>query len=168
MTEMAAMAPRVRLGRNANLVERIYVYRRGDALEIDTITFYRIARHRVLLEEVELITLHSQRHWRLLVLLGLLGLLIGSVAAAIWTSGPAAVAGALVLPLLGGIALGLALPNWVVTVQSRRTRARMAYGLREGKARAVVAEIARAVTDLQRRLSTDRPAPPASPFAPPP
>ncbi|MEP7010660.1 MAG: hypothetical protein ABJC13_10085 [Acidobacteriota bacterium] len=158
------------LARDASLVERIRVYRRGEALEVDTSSFYRITRHRVLFEEVVLATLHRGRNYRSVVAFGLLGLLLGSVGAAVssWTGGTIALG--IVAPTIVFTVLGFLLPDWVISIQSRRTWTRMRFGPRHGKARRVFDELVAAIRQTQNRLAADRPtvSAPRSPFAPPP
>ncbi|HXU29149.1 MAG TPA: hypothetical protein VN851_01115 [Thermoanaerobaculia bacterium] len=158
------------LARDASLVERIRVYRRGEALEVDTSSFYRITRHRVLFEEVELATLHRGRNYRLVVAFGLLGLLLGSFGAGISGANGGAVAFGIVAPTIVFTILGFLLPDWVISIQSRRTWTRMRFGPRHGKARRVFDELVAAIRHTQGRIAADRPAPsvPRSPFAPPP
>ncbi len=158
------------LARDAGLAERIRVYRRGDSLEIDTSSFYRITRHRVLFEEVVLATLHRGRSWRSVLALALVGLFFGAMASvatesdggetALWIFGP---------PLVFSIA-GYLLPDWVLSIQSRRTWTRMRFGARRAKARRVYDELVAAIRETQERLAAERPAATAirSPFAPPP
>ncbi len=158
------------LARDAGLAERIRVYRRGESLEIDTSSFYRITRHRVLFEEVVLATLHRGRSWRSVLGLALVGLCLGSVVSvlaesnggetALWIFGP---------PLLFSI-IGYLIPDWVLSIQSRRTWTRMRFGARRAKARRVFDELVAAIRETQGRLAAERPAAPVarSPFAPPP
>ncbi len=158
------------LARDASIAERIRVYRRGETLEIDTSSFYRITRHRVLFEEVVLATLHRGRSWRSVLALALLGLFFGAMASvaaesdggatALWIFGP---------PLVFSI-VGYLLPDWVLSIQSRRTWTRMRFGARRARARRVYDELVAAIRETQERLAAERPAAPVarSPFAPPP
>lgn len=158
------------LGRDSSLVERIRVFRRGDALEVDTSSFYRIVRHRVLFEEVELATIHRGRGYRLVFLFALLGLLVGIVGAAGSGASGGAIAAWIFLLPLAGAAAGFLLPDWVISIQSRRTWTRMRFGFLYGRARRVFDELVAAVRETQSRLAAERPAAqvPRSPFAPPP
>lgn len=159
------------LGRDANLAERIRVFRRGESLEVDTSSFYRITRHRVLFEEVALATMHRGRSYRIVLLLALLGLFLGIVGGiAASGSGGGAVAYWIVFPPVAFAVVGFMLPDWVVSIQSRRTWTRIRFGAAHGRARRVFDELVVAIRDTQSRLAAERPAPsePRSPFAPPP
>ena len=157
------------LGRDANLVERIRVFRRGESLEVDTSSFYRIVRHRVLFEEVELATIHRGRSYRLVFLFALLGVLTSIGGAIATEASGGAVASWFFLCTLGGAAAGFLLPDWVVSIQSRRTWTRMRFAFFHGRARRVFDELVAAVRETQRRLAAERPPSPVhrSPFAPP-
>lgn len=158
------------LARDASLVERIRVYRRGEALEVDTSSFYRITRHRVLFEEVELATLHRGRNYRMVVAVSLLGLLLGSVGSAVSGSSGGSLAFGIVAPTIVATILGFLVPDWVISIQSRRTWTRMRFGPLHGKAKRVFDELVAAIRTTQNRIAAERPAPsaPRSPFAPPP
>ena len=158
------------LARDASLVERIRVYRRGEALEVDTSSFYRITRHRVLFEEVELATLHRGRNYRAVLALGLLGLLAGSIFAAFSTGSAGTIAFGIMASTVVATVLGYLLPDWVISIQSRRTWTRMRFGPRHGKAQRVFDQLIAAIRTTQNRIAADRPAAsaPRSPFAPPP
>lgn len=158
------------LARDASLVERIRVYRRGEALEVDTSSFYRITRHRVLFEEVELATLHRGRNYRMVVAVGLLGLLLGSVGSAFSGSSGGSLAFGIFAPTIVATILGFLLPDWVISIQSRRTWTRMRFGPQRSKAKRVFDELVAAIRATQNRIAAERPAPsaPRSPFAPPP
>ncbi|HEV7672508.1 MAG TPA: hypothetical protein VGS22_28655 [Thermoanaerobaculia bacterium] len=159
------------LARDASLVERIRVYRRGEALEVDTSSFYRITRHRVLFEEVELATIHQGRSYRTVLLLGLFGLFIGAIAGAgVSNSSGGMIALWIVAPTVAFALVGFVIPDWVVSIQSRRTWTRMRFGAVHGKARRVFDELVAAIRETQSRLAAERPTASAirSPFAPPP
>jgi hypothetical protein len=159
------------LARDASLVERIRVYRRGEALEVDTSSFFRIVRHRVLFEEVELATIHRGRSWRSVLSLGFWGLFIGAMAGAgAADSGGGAIAFWIVMPATVFALVGFVIPDWVVSIQSRRTWTRMRFGAAHGRARRVFDELVAAIRETQGRLAAERPAAstPRSPFAPPP
>lgn len=158
------------LGRDASLVERIRVYRRGETLEVDTSTFYRITRHRVLFEEVELATIHRGRSYLRMFLLAFLGLSVGIFGAVVSDSDGGGFAFWILLSMTGGAAAGFLLPDWVISIQSRRTWTRMRLGVSHTTARRIFDELVAAIRETQTRLAAERPAPraPRSPFAPPP
>ncbi len=174
MTAQAAapeyVAERRLLARDASLVERIRIYRRGPSLEVDTSSFFRIVRHRVLFQEVELMTLHRGRSVLSMLGLGLLGLSIGLIAPAIADAGGGTIALTMLSAGAAGIVLGALLPDWVISVQSRRSWVRMRLGWSHGKARRVFDQLAADVHETQARIERERPTAQAvrSPFAPPP
>ncbi len=144
------------IGSAAGVAERVRVYRRGDALEVDTSSFFRITRHRVLFEEVELATIHKGRNWRAVVVCTLFGMLFGMIGAANQKAGGAIVS-SLVLPPILFAFVGMALPGWVVSIQSRRTWTRMRFGVRHAKAHRVFEELLTAVRETQSRLAAPPP-----------
>lgn len=156
---MTQPTPRKYLGTAHNLAERVRVYWTDEGLEVDSSEGYEIRRTRVSFDEVLLVTLHSQLggvlSWLILGLAGLVGL-VGMV---LYRSEPSASRGSMV------VALGLALigavlfviPQWVVTVFGRRTRARLKIRLRERKARDLFASICQAVDEAQRQLRATEP-----------
>ena len=66
--------------------------------------------------------------------------------------------------------IGFLLPDWVISIQSRRTWTRMRFGPQHGKARRVFDELVSAIRATQNRIAAERPAAsaPRSPFASPP
>ncbi|HEY0782718.1 MAG TPA: hypothetical protein VGE98_09705 [Thermoanaerobaculia bacterium] len=145
---------RQRIGAAASLAERVRVDRTADALEVDTSTSFEISRRRVFFDEIVLVLLHRRRFHPLLVLVAVFLLLacVGAVLAKeYWVLIPLVV-------LLACVLLGP--PAWTVTAYGRRTFARMRYGLRKGKARAIYDEICRraaeAQAELAARLETER------------
>lgn len=155
MSEPARRPPRRLLGKAHTWTERVRVFWTDEALEVDQADNYEIRRRRVFFDEILLVTLHSVRGgvlpWVLMlcaVPLGLFALaLLGDEAEV----GEMFLGFAIVFAVLALI-VGL-LPVWVVTAFGRRTRARMAFRMREGKARAVYAEICRAAGEAQRALA---------------
>ena len=137
------------------LAERMRVFRIPDALEVDSSDHFEIYRRRVFLDEVLLVTLHKGwgggiYPWAI----GVLALCCACTAAIFFAipdseevrNGFLIATAALVLLAVAMVFI----PAWTVTVYGRRTRARMRYRLREGKARAVYAEICAAVAEAQQ------------------
>lgn len=163
--------PRRYLGRMHTLAERVRTYWTDEALEVDRLDNYEIRRRRVFFDEILLVTLHSTRG----VLVSLFPLILAMLFALL-----AAVSNAepqvsrvfwLGAALLLGFGIGVAVvPVWVVTVYGKRTRARMHFRMRQGKAREIYAEICRAASDAQRalaaRLAAEAPEPPPPPPLP--
>jgi hypothetical protein len=150
------MSRRTFLGNDNSIAERVRIYRTPEAIEVDQVDQYQIFRRRVFFDEVRLVTLHSKRGgalgWVLLALAGVCALLSLTLR-----SEPQVAFGfqevAAALALLG--AIGLMIRMWVVTVWGRRTRARVVYRMREGRAREVYGEICRAAADAQRALARE-------------
>lgn len=165
-------APARRLLGTANgVAERVRVYRTAEALEIDQMEYYNVRRRRVFFDEVELVTLHSTRGMVAgAAVWGVLALLVGISAAPAGRN-----AGYVLFSAAGAFALGclisLVAPVWTVTVFGKRTRARIRFRLRGGKARRVYDDICRAVAEAQEaaalRYAAQRPQPPPLPPMPP-
>jgi len=158
------------LGTESSLADRCRVYRTADALEVDLVDHYDIRRRRVFFDEVELVTLHSRRGLRGgVAVFGLMALSTG-VAWQIVRSDP--LSGAILLGLtLGLAALAVAAafcPVWIVTVFGKRTRARMRFNLRPGKARSVYTEMCAAAVSAQEALLSAEMAPSERPPGLPP
>lgn len=151
---MSAAPQRIFLGKDNGLAHRTRVYRLPDALEVDVSDHYHLSRRRVFFDEVRLVTLHARSR-------RVAGAVI-AVFAAFWLllalvipNGTGVDAFFFILAALFALAAApyLLLPDWVVTAQGRRTRARLRFGLREARARAVYGEIARLAADAQRALA---------------
>lgn len=165
---MSQPTPRSYLGNAHNLAERVRVYWTARGLEVDSSEGYEIRRTRVFFDEILLVTLHSQLggslSWLSLGLAALSGLL------AILTVSEPVASRVLMWTALGLAVLGamlFAMPQWVVTVFGRRTRARLKFRLRERKARDVFARICQAVDEAQRNLRADVPPPGPATYPPP-
>jgi hypothetical protein len=150
---------RVLLGTERGIADRCRVYRTAEALEVDVIDHYDIQRRRVFFDEVQLVTLHSRRGlWRVAAGLALLALAAGLLGAPMWNLalwqniyfGAAFV--------LAALAIGSALtPAWIVTVFGKRTRARMNFSFRSGRARRVYAEMCLAAATAQTAAPQEPP-----------
>jgi len=141
------------LGSANSLADRVRVYWTDKGLEVDSSEGYEIRRTRVFFDEVLLVTLHSRLggalSWLLVSLAALTGFMGGLLRSEpvpsrilLWTA-------------LGIFVIGAALflvPQWVITVFGRRTRARLQIRLRERKARDLFARICQAVDEAQRNL----------------
>lgn len=170
---MSERPQRVFLGSMVGVAERMRVFRTPDALEVDSSDHYEILRRRVFLDEIVLVTLHrglggGVYPW----VLGAVTLLLGFIAAILSATPELSevrngfLLATAVLAVLA-VASGF-LPAWTVTVYGRRTRARMRYRFREGKARAIYAEICAAAAEAQHALAARQPPPPQPPPLPPP
>ncbi|HEX3131554.1 MAG TPA: hypothetical protein VH394_29730 [Thermoanaerobaculia bacterium] len=161
-------APRTYLGSAHSLVERVRVYWMDKGLEVDSSEGYEIRRTRVLFDEVLLVTLHSRLGGTLPWLPILVAALVGFLAA-IFESEPLP-SRILAWTALGFLAIGIVaffMPQWVVTVFGRRTRARLQFRLRERKARDVFARICQAADEAQRSLRAAEPIQEIPPEPPP-
>lgn len=155
MSEPVRRPPRRLLGKAHSWTERVRVFWTDEALEVDYADNYEIRRRRVFFDEILLVTLHSSRGGVLPWVLALLAAPFGLLALAF--SGETGNAGLVFLAMAAALA-GLAvmvglLPVWVVTAFGKRTRARMSFRMREGRARAVYADICRAAGEAQRALA---------------
>jgi hypothetical protein len=150
---MNGPSPRRLLATDSTIGERIRIYRTGDALEVDVVSFYSIRRRRVFFDEVQLVTLHSRRGMAAAaVAWGGLALLVGLAASGIGKNGDLKTL-SIFLSVAAAFALGsltsMLVPVWTVTVFGKRTRARLRFRLRSGKARRIYGEICRAVAEAQ-------------------
>jgi hypothetical protein len=157
-------------------VER--VYRTRDAIEVDELEGYDVTRRRVLFDEVLLVTRHKEIGWAFVVamlafitFMGFMSLAIGIVDAGTGL-GTALV---FVLPFVVLLALRLVLQVDIVTVHSRRTRARIPFWFQKDRAREVFQLIVRLAREHQDRLAQAQPAarpprpePPSPPAGPAP
>ena len=148
-----AARTRILLGRQEGLVSRSRVYRTRDAIEMDEGEGYELRRRRVFYDDVEAVTYHKMIGWPFVVALAAavgvasffslaMGLVDHTVGVLVWL--------ATALPALVALVLRLMLRLDVVTVHGRRTRARVAYWFRKGRARQVYATLCRLVTENQR------------------
>jgi len=166
---------RILLGREATFSERSYAWLTAEAVEIDEVDGYDVARRRVLLDEVQLVTLHRKRRVTLLVILGLATAIFGVPMV---IASPRTNAGAFFLffglfcaPFALGLLVHLMFGTDYVTLFGKRSRARIAFNFRKGRAREVYALLVREVQAVQELSAPPQePAPaveePAAPQAP--
>lgn len=145
---MASNAPREYLGQSIERLVAEKVYAIPGGLEVDRHEGFYIARRRVLYREAILVTLHKTFGRPYLVLSTVATAFLGSIALAAVAGGvpraaiPLAVSAASAALLA---AIRLLHPLRVVTVVSRRTRVRLSFPFRAGRARTTYEEIARRV-----------------------
>jgi len=144
------------LGRTHTLTERVRTYWTDEALEVDLADHYEIRRRRVFFDEILLVTLHSRRGVLASLIPLLLAILFALVALGVSDSGSEVSLPfwALAALFFAVAVVAAAVPVWVVTVYGKRTRARMHFRMRQGKARSVYAEICRAANDAQRAVAS--------------
>ena len=150
------MARRERLGRRAAFSHREYVYATRDCFEIDEVEGYDVTRKRVFYDDVVLVTRHRIVPWALIVLCSLLTL-FGGLAAFGLRGAATGVAGFTLFVLtLGLVTLTVLLATLggdSVTVQGKRTQARMDFVLRRGRATEVYRRACRLARERQQRLA---------------
>ncbi len=149
------MARRERLGSRSGLEVREYVYRTRDCFEVDYIEGYEVIRKRVFYEDVVLVTRHGFVPWGRAVTCGVLGGIDLLLALAL-LSGFRALS--LFLLAFGVLLLGLAIACFAVggetvTIQGKRTQARMNFVLRPRRAREVYRRACRLARERQERLA---------------
>lgn len=149
------MATRERLGRRAAFSHREYVYRAADSFEVDEVEGYEVTRKRVFFDEVLLVTIHSFVPWGNVVAAGLLGALLVLLSYTLWTlsRGWAFAMLALAAAFAVYLVLLLSMGAEAVMIQGRRTQARMHFGLRKARARAVFQLAGRLVRERQQRVA---------------
>jgi hypothetical protein len=168
------MAKRERIGWRAAFSHREYVYRVRDCFEIDEVEGYEVTRKRVFFDDVLLVTHHSFVPWVHVVIALFFALLLGGSSLGLLSVSKAWAFGFLALgaaPFLIYAILLLSIGADAVTIQGKRTTARMHFGLRKGRAKEVFRLAGRLARERQQRLvrelaSRARAAAPA--LAPPP
>ena len=154
------MAKRERLGSRAGFSYREYVYRARDCFEIDDVEGYEVTRKRVFYDDVVLVTRHRFVPWSPIVASSLFALLaaLGALGTLASRSEPR-VAGfvlfvlALALGALDAALIGVGGER--ITIQGKRTQARMDFVLRRGKATDAYRRACRLVRERQQRLARE-------------
>ena len=159
------MKGREKLGRRVAFSHREYVYATRDCFEIDEVEGYDVTRKRVFYDDVVLVTRHRIVPWALIVLCSLLTL-FGGLTAFSLRGAATGVAGftafVLTLALLTLTVLLVALGGDAVTVQGKRTQARMDFVLRRGRAIEVYRRACRLARERQQRLARQASRPPGA------
>jgi hypothetical protein len=152
------MGERERLGRRAAFSHREYVYRTRDCFEIDEVEGYEVTRKRVFFDDVLLVTHHSFVPWGQVVGVSLLALLLGLSSFGIGSVSRAWGFAFLVLgavPLAVYAVLLLSTGADAVTIQGKRTQARMHFGLRKKRSLEVFRLAGRLARERQQRLARE-------------
>jgi uncharacterized membrane protein len=150
------MKGRERLGRRAAFSHREYVYATRDCFEIDEVEGYDITRKRVFYDDVVLVTRHRIVPWAQIVLSGLLALVGGLLAFGLQREVGRAFGFTLFAFTLGLLTLTVllvVLGGDAVTVQGKRTQARMDFVLRRERALEVYRRCCRLARERQQRLA---------------
>jgi hypothetical protein len=174
---MAEFPRRAFVARRVGLSSVERVYRTRDAIEVDELEGYEVTRRRVLLDEVLLVTLHTEMGWAFVVAMLVLITFMGFMSLAIGLVDAGTGLGTalfFVLPFVVLLILRLVLKLDVVTVHSRR--ARIPFWFQKERAREVFRLIARLAREHQDRLAQAQRAahppaqepPPAGPTPPEP
>ena len=143
---------RVLLARSGNLATRERVYLIPDGFEVDEVDHYEVHRSRVLFDDVVLVTHHRYRSPWFLSIFGVMTALCALMAWAIGSSQAMAgwiIAGTTVLPLLLAIILHIVFGTDEINVYGRRSRARIRFGFRKGRARKIMDDIVTTVRERQ-------------------
>lgn len=136
---------RRRLGSWNNAGSRGRVYLTDDAIEVDEADGWSIERRRVFLDDIVLVTLHRSRSWFgfwTMMCMTVSMLLIGAGVGSALPGQSMAVFAGISSPFLL-VALLFLRPFAVVTVVGRRTRTRLTWWLRHGRAAASYQELCR-------------------------
>ena len=144
---------RVRFGQANSVAHRRRVYRTAEALEVDEIGGFEVARRRIFFVDIRLVSLHRAPRgaaiWVLASLASvalLAGLLTGPANPAAYV-----LYGVTALTAIG--ALVNAAPVWMVTAHGRRTRAALRFRLSEAKAQLAYREICDLASAAQAALA---------------
>jgi uncharacterized membrane protein len=150
------MKGREKLGRRVAFSHRRYVYATRDCFEIDEIEGYDVTRKRVFYDDVVLVTRHRMVPWAPIVLSGLLSL-VGGLTAFGLRGEAHGVAGftvfVLILALVTLTVLLVAVGGDAITIQGKRTQARMDFVLRRGRAIEVYRRACRLARERQQRIA---------------
>ena len=150
------MAGRERLGRRTAFSHRELVYRARDCFEIDEVEGYDVTRKRVFYDDVVLVTRHRFVPWAPLILTGLIAVVAGLLAFGL-SREMGRVAGftffVITVALVVLAVLLAAVGGEAVTIQGKRTQARMDFVLRRGRAAEVYARACRLARERQQRLA---------------
>jgi hypothetical protein len=155
-----------RLGTRRGLLSLARVYRTADALEVDEVEGYDVARRSVLFDEVLLVSYHRELGWPLLLALAVLLSLASLVSALVALASPSAGLATFALIGLPWLALGalrLVLRVDVVTVYGVRTKATMPFWFRKRRAREVFTLVCRLAREHQQPRRVDSAVPRSSP-----
>jgi hypothetical protein len=156
---MSGPTKRERLGRRVAFSHREYVYRTRDCFEIDEVEGYEVARKRVFYDDVLLVTRHTFVPWGQVLGIGLIVALLALFALAVgtasWVGGVVFFVSCVLPPALYAVLL-LARGAEEVTIQGKRTLARMQFGLGRKRAEEVFRLAARLARERQERLVRDR------------
>jgi len=154
------------LGTVSGLLARTRVYLAADAIEVDEIEGYTGTRRRVLLDEIQLVTLHRRRRLLTVVIWLVFASVFSFPALAVGrtTAKEAALLAALFLasPFLLGALLHLAFGVDVVTVFGKRGVAQIAFSFRKRRAKEVFALLRERAQEAQDRArgTSAQPRPP--------
>ena len=150
------MKGREKLGRRVAFSHREYVYAARDCFEIDEVEGYDVTRKRVFYDDVVLVTRHRFVPWAPVILSGLLSLLGGLFAFGLHSEVGSIAGFTLFVLTLGLVTLTVLLATLggdSVTVQGKRTQARMDFVLRRGRATEVYRRACRLARERQQRLA---------------
>src|SRR5258706_12175018 len=150
---------RTRIGRFNDIATRQIVYQTSDALEIDEIDQFEVARRRVYFDDILLVTMHSRVGIAFVVTMAVFFLLFIAIAAALqsdhentaamWFAGVSA-------PFLLALFTRVLLKQDLITVYRRRSKAAMRFTFRKGHARAKFAEICDLAQRAQARIAAEK------------
>jgi hypothetical protein len=148
---------RIHVGGSRRMGVRYRIYRTENALEIDEIEDNEIRRTRLFYDEVLLVTRHRAVPWMQVVVASVLLLLTAafSVLASMGPPHDGRMLGFTALfwgPMLLAVILLAVVQVDVVTIYGKRTRARLEFFLRKGRAAQVFQQICRDANDHQARL----------------
>jgi len=149
------MAERERLGWRSGFSYRESVYRTRDCFEIDDVEGYEVTRKRVFYDDVVLVTRHRFVPWVPMVLASVFAVFFALFAIGLRSEGRVAafVFFVLTLALVALVVALIAAGGEVVTIQGKRTQARMDFVLRRGKAAEVYRRACRLARERQERIA---------------
>jgi hypothetical protein len=158
------------LGKISGFMVRTRSYLASDAIEVDEIEGYTGTRKRVLLDEVQLVTLDRRKRWRIIAVSFSITLVFFLMFLLLWLDNhqpSILIAGAsVILPFLLIGAVQLLVGVDYVTVFGKRGVAQVAFFVRKKRARAVFALLRERVQEAQAQArsgnAAEQPAPDGS------
>jgi hypothetical protein len=147
---------RTRIGRNSDFATRQIVYRTPVGIEVDELDHFEVVRKRVFYDDVLLVTYHREKSAGYIVVMAIMVLLFGLLAAVASSVPPLAMtlAGIAALALVLLVVRGITQVD-VVTVFGRRSKAAVRYPYRKAFARRMYEEICASAAAAQGKLAQE-------------
>jgi len=153
---LSASAERVRVASVRTLGGELRLYERADSFECDQFARGELWRRRVFFDDLLLVTLHRPRAWPFFVTCGGLAALGALPALFVLRQNPSVglipgltLFAMLSLPFLVAIVARAVFGAHCVTLYGKRSRVRIPFGMRRGRAREAFERVRRRVAEAQ-------------------